>query len=185
MQLLEPVVVGAFIAVPEPWREDLDAWRRSFGDPHADRIPVHITLLEPTRMTGFEFEGFRQRLLHAAADESQFRVELGPTATFRPVSPVVYLQAHAEDDALPRLHSCVREAAGSPPRRHPYLPHLTVAMDVPDEVLDLAQSELADYEAAWVVDRVDVWTRDRAGVWHPAFEAPLASAPDAGSQGHS
>ncbi len=37
--------IGVAIAVPEPWAGELQRYRASFGDPLAEAIPTHITLV--------------------------------------------------------------------------------------------------------------------------------------------
>lgn len=166
-------VVGIVVRVPEPWGEDLTEWREGFGDPHADRMPAHITVLAPLRMSRLAFSRLADALHSRLAEVPAFEVTIGPVGSFRPVSPVVFLHAHAIADSLERLHDAVNEAAGSPPLRHPFHPHVTVAMDLPDPVLDAAAGALADYHAAWIVKGVSVFLRDSSGKWHEQYEVSL------------
>nr|WP_286690752.1 2'-5' RNA ligase family protein [Aeromicrobium sp. REDSEA-S38_B2] len=40
--------IGVAVAIPDPWGEQLQAYRESLGDPSASLIPTHITLVPPT-----------------------------------------------------------------------------------------------------------------------------------------
>ena len=42
------VTIGVAIEVPDPHGPELQRWRADFGDPLADAIPAHVTLLPPT-----------------------------------------------------------------------------------------------------------------------------------------
>lgn len=169
----DDLTVGVVIEVPEPWGEDLTEWRIGFGDPHAEKILAHITLLAPVRMSAQQFADLPSRLNAECGRLPAFAMALGPIGTFRPVSPVVYLQAHADADALPLTQAAVWRAAGEPPQRHAFVAHCTVAMDVPDSVLDAAADALRDYTAAWQVSEVLVLTRDPDGSWQRRFSVPL------------
>lgn len=169
----DELVVGVVIAVPDPWGDDLTEWRIGFGDPHAEKILAHITLLPPLRMSPAKFADMSSRLAKECEGLPSFMVSLGPIATFRPVSPVVYLQAQAEADVLQAAHAAAWRAAGQPPRRHPFVPHCTVAMDVPNSVLDAAAEALRDYTAQWRVSELLVLTRDAQGYWHRRLSVAL------------
>src|SRR4051795_3968811 len=49
-QPIEPdqVMLGVAIAIPQPHAKTLTHWRRLVGDPAADRVFPHVTLLPPT-----------------------------------------------------------------------------------------------------------------------------------------
>jgi 2'-5' RNA ligase len=171
--LSDEVVVGVVIKVPEPWGEDLTQWRIGFGDPHAEKILAHITLLPPLRMSREKFQNFPTRLESELGGLRAFEMSLGPIGSFRPVSPVVYLEAHAEGSTLQTVHQAVWHAADCPPQRHPFVPHCTVAMDVPDSVLDAASSALENYAARWTVPEIAILTRDAQGFWSPGPQIPF------------
>ena len=162
----ETYVVGVVLPVPQPWGDDLTAWRQGFGDPHADRMPAHITLLAPLRFSPAAYARLLAALPEKLAAVPTFDVTIGSIGTFRPVSPVVFLDVHATGDSLRALHAAVLAAAGSPPQRHPFHPHITVAMDLPDAVLDAAAGALSGYQGRWQAVEVAVYLRDSAGIWH-------------------
>ncbi|MBV9821142.1 MAG: 2'-5' RNA ligase family protein, partial [Actinobacteria bacterium] len=51
-----PLTVGVALAIPEPHASVLAGWRRRIGDPEADRIPPHVTLLPPTDIDADQFD---------------------------------------------------------------------------------------------------------------------------------
>ena len=77
--------IGVAVAVPDPYGSELQKHRRSFGDPLADAIPTHITLLSPTEVAERELPYAEQHLIRVAEAGHPFRVHLRGTATFRPV----------------------------------------------------------------------------------------------------
>ena len=60
--------------------------------------------------------------------------------------------------------------------RFNYHPHVTVAHDVPDDALDRAFAELADFEAVFRVTSLQVYEHGDDGVWRPARSFPLRAA---------
>lgn len=51
--------------------------------------------------------------------------------------------------------------------RFPYHPHVTVAQDVPPEVLDRAYEDLADFSALFQVDAFTLFSHSGATRWQP------------------
>lgn len=168
------VTVGVVIEVAEPYADEILQWRMGFGDPYADRMPTHITLLPPCTMSEQQMTRLFADLCSLAEQTEPFEVTLGPVGTFRPTSPVVFLHARDAGDRMLRLEEQVRTVAGSPERRHPFAPHVTVAMAVGDGLLDAAAAALADYRCAWVADAVSLFTRDDRGRWLLEARVPFA-----------
>ena len=52
--------VGVSIAVPEPYFSQLREMRRAAGDPQADAVPPHVTLIPPTEVA----DGLILSLIH-------------------------------------------------------------------------------------------------------------------------
>ena len=70
----------------------LRGWRRRIGDPQADTIPPHVTLLPPTRVGAARLPVIEAHLARAAEEVTAFPMHLSGTGTFRPVSQVVFVQ---------------------------------------------------------------------------------------------
>lgn len=160
-------LIGVAIPVPEPYADELEDWRSSFGDPQAHAIPAHITLLPPTSVAEAELPAVEAHLREAATAVEPFPVHLRGTGTFRPVSPVVFVALAAGIAGCERLERGVRRGRLTRALDFPYHPHVTVAHDLPDEVLDEAYDALAGYDARFVVDRFHLYVHGDDGVWQP------------------
>ncbi|HSK27972.1 MAG TPA: 2'-5' RNA ligase family protein [Jiangellales bacterium] len=159
--------IGVAVAVPEPYGSELQAWRRSFGDPLADAIPTHITLLSPTVVPEDRLPFAEQHLIRVAAAGHPFQVHLRGTATFRPVSPVVFVAVVEGIAGCEVLAATVRSGPLMRELPFPYHPHVTVAHDLPDDVLERAFTELAGYEARFDVTAFGLYEHGADGVWRP------------------
>jgi 2'-5' RNA ligase len=155
------------IPVPEPYADELEDWRSSFGDPQAHAIPAHITLLPPTTVADDDLAAVEAHLREAAAAVEAFAVHLRGTGTFRPVSPVVFVALAAGIAGCERLERGVRSGLLTRSLDFPYHPHVTVAHDLPDAVLDDAYDALAGYDARFVAERFHLYVHGADGVWQP------------------
>lgn len=165
-------VVATAIAVPEPYATDLRDARYRFGDPAALVTPTHVTLLGPIDVDAATRAAYEEHLANVAAGHEPFDVQLRGTATFRPVSPVVFVVLAKGISNCEQLASDVR--SGPVRREHdfPYHPHVTIAQAVDGEALDRAFAELAGYEARFHVDRFTLYERI-GDVWCPHRDYPL------------
>ncbi|WP_059013622.1 2'-5' RNA ligase family protein [Streptomyces specialis] len=173
------VTLGVSIAVPEPHGSLLQRCRLGFGDAAAAGIFTHVTLLPPTEVDAACRAAIDEHLARVAAAARPFRMRLSGTGTFRPLSPVVYLRVVEGGPVCGRLQERVRERGGPLARelQYPYHPHVTVAHGVPESAMDLAQAELADYEAAWTVGGFSLYEQGPGGVWEPRREFRFAPSP--------
>jgi 2'-5' RNA ligase len=173
--------IGVAITVPEPYGSVLQSARARFGDPWADFIPPHITLLGPTVVDADEIDAVNQHLATVAASHVPFVVRLRGTSTFRPVSPVVFVQVAEGAAGCAALESSVRSHVLDQEVRFDYHPHVTVAHEVPDEQLDAAAADLADFDTAFLVDSFHSYAHGDDGVWRPVRDFSLTgAAADAG-----
>src|SRR3954466_15460943 len=83
--------IGVAIGLPEPFNSELQRWRERLGDPNAARIPPHVTLLPPTEVPPDSLPANEERLRLVAMAETEFDIRLRGSATFRRVSPVVFV----------------------------------------------------------------------------------------------
>jgi 2'-5' RNA ligase len=167
------VRIGVAIRVPDPFGPALQAARASFGDPLARSIPPHVTLLGPTVLEPAALGRVSVHLDRVAAAASPFVLHLRGTGTFRPVSPVVFVQVAEGIAQCERLERAVRSGPLHQELRFNYHPHVTVAHEVDDEALDRAFAELADFDARFDVTSFHVFEHGDDGVWRPAQEYPL------------
>jgi 2'-5' RNA ligase len=159
--------IGVSIAIPSPHAEMLQAKRASFGDPLAECIPTHVTLLPPTEVAEEELEAAVKHLEEVAAQGRPFPMVLRGTGTFRPTSPVVFVQVSGGIADCELLEKEVRQGPLDRPLDFYYHPHVTVAHHVPEPNLDQAFTELSDFECAFEVDEFHLYEHGDDGVWRP------------------
>ncbi|MCW2621357.1 MAG: 2-5 ligase [Frankiales bacterium] len=162
--------IGVAIAVPDPFSAELHDWRERLGDPDAKQIPPHVTLLPPTALPVGEVDEVLEHL-RAVADQGRcFRLQLRGSATFRPVSPVVFVQMVQGMAECALLERAVRSGPLARDLAFSYYPHVTVAHDLSDGELDRALTELETYDASFDVTALTLFERDRDGWWRPLHE---------------
>lgn len=160
------MTVGVALAIPEPHASVLSGWRRRIGDPEADKIPVHVTLLPPTEFDAGELQLVEKHLADAATAVLPFTMRLSGTGTFRPVSQVVFVQVSAGIAECELLERAVRRHPIDRDVAYPYHPHVTVGHDIDDDRLDEAFAELRDFVAQFGIDRFTLYSQDENGAWH-------------------
>jgi len=161
----DTLLIGVALAIPDPWGSEIEGWRESFGDPQASSIPAHITLLPPTRISESVLPAVREHLAAAAAATSAFDVQLRGAGTFRPVSPVVFVSVSQGISGCEQLEALIRSDVLERELDYPYHPHVTVAHDVPEAVLDLAFQSLAGFTASFVAREFALYVHGDDGVW--------------------
>lgn len=159
------VTIGVAVAVPEPYAGQLQRWRWVFGDPLAEAIPAHVTLLPPTDVPRDALDDVRAHLGEVAGRETPFDLHLRGTGSFRPVSPVVFVQVAQGIGECERLERGVRSGLLARDLHFYYHPHVTVAHDVDDAALDRAFDTLAGYDARFTVNAFDLYEHGEDGVW--------------------
>ena len=168
---LDPVTVGVAIAIPEPHATVITKWRRRVGDPNADKIFPHVTLLPPTPVPADQLDKVDAHLRSAAQASQPFVMHLSGTGTFRPTSPVVFLQIARGVSDCEVLEKAIRCGPLDRDLEFPYHPHVTVAQDIDDAALDLAYEGLSDLVARFAVDTIGLFSRAKDGgwKWHTEF----------------
>lgn len=101
--------IGVAVAIPEPHASYLQERRESFGDPLAHAIPPHVTLLPPTVVDVADMDEFEAHLEVVAAAHDCFEIALESTGTFRPVSPVVFVQLAQGVAQCEALETAIRQ----------------------------------------------------------------------------
>lgn len=171
----DQVRIGVAIPVPDPFGPRLQSARARFGDPLAASIPPHVTLLGPTVVEPADMAAVSGHLAQVAAACPPFDLHLRGTGSFRPVSPVVFVQVAQGIAHCERLERAVRSGPLAQDVRFNYHPHVTVAHNVPDDALDRAYTELAHYEAAFRVTGFQVYEHGDDGIWRPVWDYPLTA----------
>lgn len=178
------VTIGVSIAVPEPHGSMIQQLRAGFGDAAAHGIPTHVTLLPPTDVDAAALPAIEAHLTEVAAAGRPFPMRLAGTGTFRPLSPVVFIQVADGAEACAWLQKEVRDASGPVAREllFPYHPHVTVAHGIEDEAMDRAFAELADFDAGWPCTGFALYEQGPDGVWRKLREYPFGGSPVVPSQ---
>jgi len=167
--------IGVSVAVPDPWGAELQAYRVGLGDAAAARIPTHITLLPPLDVEGSLVPEIVDHLRTIAAATDPFTVHLRGTGTFRPVSPVVFVNVVEGISACEVLASAVRRGPLAVEARFPYHPHVTVAHHLEDALLDKAFEDLGDYRCRFFVEHISLYVQQDGHGWVPARELELGA----------
>lgn len=159
--------IGVAISVPPPYGELLRSQRAAFGDPLAASVPTHVTLLPPTTLSGAAAAAVDQHLAEVAERNQPFEIELRGTATFRPISPVVFIPLAQGIAECELLEQDVRSGPLARDLQFYYHPHVTVAHHLADDALDRATQELADFECRFSVDGFHLYEHGDDEVWRP------------------
>jgi 2'-5' RNA ligase len=174
-------VIGVSIAIPSPYAGELQRLRATFGDPSAESIPSHVTLLSPTEITDDEVPEIHEHLERVAAAQQPFTMRLRSTGTFRPVSPVVFVQVAGGISECERIEQEIRTGPLKRSARFYYHPHVTIAHHVDDTAMDRAFNELASYECSFEVGAFHLYEHGDDLVWRSVrsfdFNAGVNSQP--------
>lgn len=165
--------IGVSLAVPDPWGAELQRYQVSLGDGDAAAIPTHITLLPPIDVEDHLLPDISSHLQESAQACAPFPVRLRGTGTFRPVSPVVFLNVVEGISGCELLAASVRGGPLAVEVAFPYHPHVTVAHHLGEDVLDRAFDELASYELTFGVDRFVLYQHQDHSGWVPQEYYPL------------
>lgn len=163
--------IGVVLAIPSPHREVIDAARGRF-EPAASDLPAHVTVLAPIDVDAEAMPVVEAHLAAVAASTPPFRLVLRGSGSFRPVSPVVFVAVADGISACEQLERRVRSGDMAVETRYPYHPHVTLAHDVADDILERAFVELAGFEAVMEIDSMGLYEH-REGAWTRVREFPF------------
>lgn len=161
------VTIGVTIDIPEPLASRVTQVRRESGDPLAETVRPHVTLLPPTPVDAAALVPVLDHLYRVFSRTTPFRVLLRGTATFRPTTPVVYVPLHEGGRSCAKLAAAVRSGPLDVQLSYPYYPHVTVAHNVSDEALDRAAEALRDTDFDFLVSHVRLDVQGADGSWSP------------------
>lgn len=174
-------MISVSIAVPAPFAGELQRLRASFGDPSAESIPTHVTLLSPTEIEDGHGPEIHEHLARVAAEQHPFTMVLRSTGTFLPVSPVVFVQVAGGISACERIEAAIRTGPLKRDVQFQYHPHVTVAHHVDDLSMERAFNELASYECSFEVGALDLVEHGDDLVWRAVrsfdFDAGVNNQP--------
>ncbi len=159
----DSLCVGVILGFPREVAQELQKWRASFGDPMADVIPAHITLVTTTPAQ--DWEATLEHVRDVARRQTPFKITISGTGSFRPVSPVVFLKVEDGFEECVGLHEQLQTGPLERDLPFPYHPHVTVAHDVAPESLDEAETVLKNYSATFPVVSMGLYEHDDNGIW--------------------
>jgi 2'-5' RNA ligase len=173
----ETTVLGIVVPIPEPWAQLLVDWRGKVGDPQASLVPPHVTLLPPTEVPVADRTLITAHLAEVARCHAPFSMHLSGTGTFAPVADVVFVAVARGIGNCELIANDVRRGPLARSLAFPYHPHVTVAHDVPGDMLDFAYNGLADLSAEFVVTAFTEFEQTDGGAWAVAREYALTGPP--------
>jgi 2'-5' RNA ligase len=168
--------IGVAIAIPEPYATELQTHRMSFGDAQAQAIPTHVTLVPPT-VVDEPLDEVIAHLADVSRRHAPFGLRLRGTATFRPISPVVFVNVTEGISNCELLAADVRHGPLKQELAFPYHPHVTVAHHLAEDALDRAYEALADYDCGFAVGAFHLFVHGNDGVWRPITDFTLTGDP--------
>lgn len=165
--------LGVVISLPARLSAEINAWRREFGGPDAAMIPPHITLVSGNATN--EWEPAAAHVRAVAAASKPFTVRLRGTGSFRPLSPVVFLNVVSGADDCAKLHHELQSGPLAHDLEFSYHPHVTIAHDLPESVMDRAAEQLAGLDTEFRVEDIGLFDHDETGNWSLCEELRLGA----------
>jgi 2'-5' RNA ligase len=157
--------IGVSLAIPEPWGAELQRYRTDLGDVSAELIPTHITLVPPLEVDDSQVPEIDKHLGEVSVTIAPYAVHLRGTGTFRPVSPVVFVNVVQGIGGCELLAQRVRRGPLAIDTQFPYHPHVTIAHRLREDLLDRAFEEQAGFDCTFTVDRFSLYVHDDAQGW--------------------
>ena len=164
--------IGVAIAIPEPWATELQDYRQDIGDPTADGVPSHITLIPPIDVGDdlAEIEG------HLGQRRAAARRLPGASARNGYLPARVARRLHRSRGRDLPVRAAGRRRAVRPlglDLNFPYHPHVTVAHHLGDDELDRAFDDLAAFECSFDVADFHLYVHAGELGWQPSRTFPL------------
>jgi 2'-5' RNA ligase len=170
--------LGVALLLDPPVADAVDGLRRAVGDPSLGRIGPHVTLVPPVNVRTDELPAALAVVRRAAARQGgPLRLNLGPTASFLPDNPVLYLEVGGDLDALRTLRDDVFAPPLARPLSWPWVPHVTVADTGEPDRIAAAVRVLDRFAMVADIEGVVVLQEGRGRVWAPL--ADMAFGPPA------
>jgi 2'-5' RNA ligase len=170
--------IGVSLAVPEPWGSRLQEFRVTNGDAQGATIPTHVTLVPPVEVEEARLGDVEQHLAVVAAGTSSYAVHLRGSGTFRPVSPVVFVNLVEGISQTEQLAKACRRGPLALDLDFPYHPHVTVAHLDDQVLLDRAFDGLVGFDCAFVVAAFHLYVHDPDRGWKATRDFVLTGAVD-------
>ncbi|MGH9137893.1 MAG: GNAT family N-acetyltransferase [Acidimicrobiales bacterium] len=165
--------LGIALLVPQPLATEIDGLRRALGAAERALVAPHLTLVSPTNVRDDDVPRVLATVRSEASKASPLQLHVGPVASFAPVTPTVHLLVSGDVEPLASLRAAVRVGPLDRPQPYTWVPHVTLAQEVPPERIEPAVAALADYRADCTINRVHVLRQDPDKVWRPIADYPF------------
>jgi 2'-5' RNA ligase len=173
--------LGVVLLVPGRAAGEVQGIRRACADPALDTVPPHLTLVPPVNVAEEDLPEALALLRREAAATAPLAITLGPSQTFLPIEPVLYLEVGGDEQMVGALLD-LRERVFTPPLARPlshaFVPHVTICAGGTPEWIQRASQTLVAYEDEVVIDRLTLLEERRPDdgdrVWVPIADAPFA-----------
>jgi 2'-5' RNA ligase len=117
-------------------------------------------LVPPVEVDEQRMSDVERHLGQVAATSPAYAVHLRGSGTFRPVSPVVFVNLVQGISQTEQLAKDCRRGPLELQLDFPYHPHVTVAHLDDDQLLDRAFEELATFDCSFTVDAFHLYVHD-------------------------
>lgn len=101
--------------------------------PDLPHLPAHLTILPPRLLRGSELSAL-ETLEDICGQAEQFEVTLGDVETFAPATPTVFIRVAHAAYRMRELHDRLNAGPLAAVEEWPYMPHLTIAKIVNEEL---------------------------------------------------
>lgn len=167
-------LIAVVVVIGAPIGEAIDEARRRY-EPTEGKLPAHITVLPPINVDDDALPAVVAHLESVAAHTASFDIRLRGTDTFRPRSRVVFIAVTDGLVELGRLEAAVRSGDLAREHRFSYHPHVTVAHNVAEDVLDAAYTDLARFDELVSVQSFGLYEH-RGRRWEQVREFALSGS---------
>jgi len=168
--------LGVVLLLPEPVRTQVEGIRLGLG---ADlSVPLHITLVPPVYVNDDAVDTAIHTVRAAADEQSRpLSVTIGPTRTFLPINPVVYLAVSGDVDEVTALHHNCQQGPFERNDEWEFTPHVTLIDGGSDDFLNAAVIAAGAFSATMFVRGATVLEFGDDKVWRPIADAPFGDSP--------
>jgi 2'-5' RNA ligase len=136
-----------------------------------------VTLVPPLEVAQDRLPDVERHLGEVAGAAAAYRIHLRGSGTFRPVSPVVFVNLVEGISQTEQLASDCRRGPLALDLEYPYHPHVTVAHHLDDVRLDRAFEELESFDCAFSVAEFHLYVHDADHGWKATSDFTL-TGPD-------
>lgn len=146
-------------------QDEANSHRKRY-DPKYALIPPHITLKESFQADKETIEALIIELKHIANETNPFTINMKKISTFAPVTNTIYYKVEPIPE-LSHLNEKMYQGKFPTERKHPFVPHITIAQDLSEgEYFDVLGSlQMKELEMEDTIDRFQLLYQLENGSW--------------------